>query len=349
MAVPREWRLLPFGPSDHGGEEETIKRSVGTLVTQTALLGGVIVTPAPARTATNCYGRSGNGLDLSSTTCAHDARPVEVGNITYYGGRWSGSARPTARTGVEGPAALCRSGHQWSSRVAPRQLVAAEALGAAIRPVARSVVDGETTDSKSTPYSTTDHRWLRIREAAGTTHWETSADGSTWKSFHHIANPFAVTALRVEVAAGNWAAEPSTSTARFDNINLPPAQVRTSVPAGRPAGQAGPRGTVCVPPALRATFIQPLTSTGYPNFPTVDWTQAQYEQNFALMTSVGIDTVCVQFTGRSPRWSAPAPIPWQTARGCCSPATGCCATFGRRTAAWWPSACPPPEGGLSRS
>lgn len=153
---------------------------------------------------------------------------------------------------------------------------------------ARRVVDGTTTDSSGTAYSATNHRWLRIRESDGITYWETSANGIVWNSFHRITNPFPVTALRVEIAAGNWAAEPSASTAKFDNINLPPSGDVGTVKDLRDYRSA--------PPAMRATFIQPMTASGYPNFPTVDWTQAQYERNFALMAGVGIDTVCVQFS-----------------------------------------------------
>ncbi|WP_229849053.1 DUF4434 domain-containing protein [Streptomyces melanogenes] len=161
---------------------------------------------------------------------------------------------------------------------------------------ARRVADGTTTDSGSTAYSATNHRWLRIRESGGMTYWETSADGVVWNSFHRITNPFPVVALRVEIAAGNWAAEPSASTARFDNINLPPSGVDATGPAGAAGTVKELQNHRHVPPAMRATFIQPMAVSGYPNFPTVDWTQAQYERNFALMTSVGIDTVCVQFT-----------------------------------------------------
>src|SRR5262249_12311899 len=30
------------------------------------------------------------------------------------------------------------------------------------------------------PYSSTDHAWLRVREAGGTTYWDTSPDAATW-------------------------------------------------------------------------------------------------------------------------------------------------------------------------
>ena len=41
----------------------------------------------------------------------------------------------------------------------------------------------------SIPYSATNHAWLRIREAAGTTYWETSPDGVTWTTRRSSVSP----------------------------------------------------------------------------------------------------------------------------------------------------------------
>ncbi|MGW2863243.1 DUF2690 domain-containing protein [Streptomyces sp. SDr-06] len=57
-----------------------MKRIVGALLATTALLGGGVVAAAPASAATSCYGSSCNGLDPNKTTCANDAKTVEVGN-----------------------------------------------------------------------------------------------------------------------------------------------------------------------------------------------------------------------------------------------------------------------------
>ncbi|MFI1801933.1 DUF2690 domain-containing protein [Streptomyces sp. NPDC020379] len=43
---------------------------------------GAVVAASPASAATSCYGSSCTGLDPSSTTCADDARTVEVGGGT---------------------------------------------------------------------------------------------------------------------------------------------------------------------------------------------------------------------------------------------------------------------------
>ena len=45
---------------------------------------------------------------------------------------------------------------------------------------ANKVVNGVETTIASVPYSATQHLWWRIRETAGTTFWETSADNVTW-------------------------------------------------------------------------------------------------------------------------------------------------------------------------
>lgn len=67
------------------------------------------------------------------------------------------------------------------------------------------------------------HRWLRIREASGTTYWDTSADGVSWSNRHNIANPIALGAVQVEMDAGTVASVASPGTMVWDNLNVAPA------------------------------------------------------------------------------------------------------------------------------
>lgn len=68
-------------------------------------------------------------------------------------------------------------------------------------------------------YNSTTHKYVRIREEAGTTYWEYSSDRSQWNVLASQANPIAVTALQPTVIIGTWAAEGSGTTCIFDNLN----------------------------------------------------------------------------------------------------------------------------------
>jgi hypothetical protein len=72
-------------------------------------------------------------------------------------------------------------------------------------------------------YSPTTHAWFRIREASGTVYFETSSDGSTWSVFDSLADPFSAAtmgALRVQMAAGTYANEVSSTSCAWDSVNI---------------------------------------------------------------------------------------------------------------------------------
>jgi hypothetical protein len=108
----------------------------------------------------------------------------------------------------------------------------------------------ETALGTAVTYNATNHRWLRFREAAGTTYWETSPTGLTgsWTTLHSMATtsvPFAVTALQPSVFAGG-----SGGTAIFDNLNLlptggtPPSNTALPVVSGTPGAGNPLTGTL---------------------------------------------------------------------------------------------------------
>lgn len=75
-----------------------------------------------------------------------------------------------------------------------------------------------------TAYNPTTMRWVRIRETAGTTYFETSPDNGVYTAFytHVTANwPVEMDIDRVKVAfsAGTWQGETTVSTMVVDNIN----------------------------------------------------------------------------------------------------------------------------------
>lgn len=91
------------------------------------------------------------------------------------------------------------------------------------------------------------HKWLRIRESAGSIYWDTSVDGSTWTNRYSELNPITVTALKAILQCGNWQTEASASYAIFDNFNTPACR-----------------------PALSATGTLSATAVAQPTFTAVN-------------------------------------------------------------------------------
>ena len=78
-------------------------------------------------------------------------------------------------------------------------------------------------------YDAVEHRWLRVREAAGTLFWETSPDGLTWTERRSTASPawVADADLQVQLIAHRDGGTPDT--AEFDNFNTTPTVPSTAV------------------------------------------------------------------------------------------------------------------------
>jgi hypothetical protein len=82
---------------------------------------------------------------------------------------------------------------------------------------------GSTTNAVTLTYSASTHKWWRIREAGGTTYWDTS-DGSTWTNRASVANAthaVPVTSVRVTLQAGCWQVETSPGVFTFNDFNTP--------------------------------------------------------------------------------------------------------------------------------
>lgn len=78
------------------------------------------------------------------------------------------------------------------------------------------------TNMANTAYNSTNHKWLRIREASGTIYWDTSTDGITWSNFHSLATPFSVSNLTVKIITQDFVFVSGGAT--FDNFNTVPAK-----------------------------------------------------------------------------------------------------------------------------
>jgi hypothetical protein len=85
---------------------------------------------------------------------------------------------------------------------------------------AKTTVAGVSTQiGKPIPLDPVAHRWWRIREASGTTYFDTSPDSVTWTNRWSIADPINLTSLEVILQSGSWESESEGSGAIFANLN----------------------------------------------------------------------------------------------------------------------------------
>lgn len=69
-------------------------------------------------------------------------------------------------------------------------------------------------------YVAASHRSFRMYEHNGTIFCDYSPDGTTWINYTSLVNPWAVTAVILEMSAGCFAVEASGTTATFDDFNI---------------------------------------------------------------------------------------------------------------------------------
>ena len=74
------------------------------------------------------------------------------------------------------------------------------------------------------------HKWLRIRESAGTTYWDYSTDGLSWTNFWSEANPFSLTVVSITFNVGNDLVEASGTTSKIDDLNILGITTPTLIP-----------------------------------------------------------------------------------------------------------------------
>jgi len=75
----------------------------------------------------------------------------------------------------------------------------------------------------SLPYDPVAHAWLRIREAGGDLHWETSADGITWTTRRTASSPAWVADVDLQVQLIAHRDGGVDDVAEFDNFNITPS------------------------------------------------------------------------------------------------------------------------------
>lgn len=80
-------------------------------------------------------------------------------------------------------------------------------------------VAGSDTHLYEASYDANTHVYLRIREEDGTIYWESSVDGVNWTNRGSDDTPFAIQSLQVQVFAGTWQNEGSSTVSLYDNVN----------------------------------------------------------------------------------------------------------------------------------
>jgi membrane-associated phospholipid phosphatase len=82
-------------------------------------------------------------------------------------------------------------------------------------------VAGTYTDLAVVPYDAVRHRWLRLREAGGTTYWDASPDGTAWTTLWRAPTPIDLSAVTLGIAAETTQFVAAPGVAVFDNFNAP--------------------------------------------------------------------------------------------------------------------------------
>jgi len=72
------------------------------------------------------------------------------------------------------------------------------------------------------PYSATDHRWWRIREAGGTLYLETAPLGKVWTERLSAPSPTYLSDVTVGLGVTGADIQPIVGTTELDNLNVPP-------------------------------------------------------------------------------------------------------------------------------
>lgn len=85
---------------------------------------------------------------------------------------------------------------------------------------AEITVSGGTTTVRSAAFSSTIHKWFKIRETNGRIFWDYSTNGCDWTNFASTSTVIPITELYVAILAGTWSNMASSTTAQFDNFNV---------------------------------------------------------------------------------------------------------------------------------
>lgn len=105
-------------------------------------------------------------------------------------------------------------------------------------------------------YDATAHRWLRLRESAGTVFWDTAPDGVVWTNRHSepvtTFSTMDLGAVRAYLMGADWIADPNGFKLRIDDYNFHPREVTRPRMGSHNAGGVAPRQHRAGVPGVRA-------------------------------------------------------------------------------------------------
>ena len=84
------------------------------------------------------------------------------------------------------------------------------------------VGEGQSLGQAKIEYLPQQHRWLRVREQAGTTYLESSPDAYAWTATVSFPTPLFLADTQLRFGAGTTEAVTSPGHAKFDNVNMLP-------------------------------------------------------------------------------------------------------------------------------
>jgi hypothetical protein len=92
------------------------------------------------------------------------------------------------------------------------------------------LVQSATENTTNITFSDSTHRWLRLRESAGTLYWDTSTNGTSWTNRRSITYTIDASSLFFGIAVGYYGSE-SASSLIIDNVNFINTANTTVTPA----------------------------------------------------------------------------------------------------------------------
>lgn len=207
-------------------------------------------------TVTGVPVEAGGALTVPCTAGYDGVQSANVWRLTGSSVAVRVSALPTLLPSTQG-ALQVMANADFNNRVE----IVAESVGGVRSLTLRQVVAGVTDDTSIT-YDPTDHAYWRIREAAGTLYWETSANGTAWTTRRSATTTLNLTLVAVALVSGYWGAEtPPVGSTVFDSVNVLDTAVTGTATLTQTTGLTA-AGTAVAVATATATQTSTVTAAG---------------------------------------------------------------------------------------
>lgn len=108
----------------------------------------------------------------------------------------------------------------WGAQIDANNAV--QFLVAGTQLVCRERVGGVNSDSGAVTYSSSTHKYLRIRGSGTTIYWDTSSDGVSWTNRRNKTTTLNIGSCKIEYTAGAYnTSNTNPGSAIWDDLNLP--------------------------------------------------------------------------------------------------------------------------------